>query len=711
MKVLLLVYLLLVLPWLIASQSRVRGLLGGRLTLVLVGARSFLALILLAGIAGLTFDVPWGGRRAKLFFLEDISLSMQWLPISHEQPRTRREAAEEAVHRMKSRLGDSWDIEEVPFGSRSQRQGIPRPLQEFWGGTDLVRSVREVASSAGGGDRIVIFSDGRITRGWRGFGPDPGASVPVHAVVTAESLRVFDASIATYEVEKPLLEGESIPLSLLLSGHGPGGHEAEVRLSLDEKDFETKKTYLAGGGTKTLLEFTLPPLEAGLHRIEAEVRMGGEELTLRNNRRSFLLDVKSTKRRVVLFSNAPDWDLAFLARHARSTEDYEVALYVDLEGRGLIELSGPERYSRGVASHLSQDVTDSEVIILHGDLSDLPREVVSPVSSRLEEGGAGIFLLPSKPWQAGASWGALAPLAPFAGGAALVPLEGARVGPGSASAHAVLSLALGSGFEEWGEIPPPERLLTGAGLSSGYLEILRATDRGGMEVPLLVVREEGRVRAAVLLGKGVWRWDMFPVQFGKGPYFEMLGAGLLEWLAEARLFFSTETRPSSQSLRWGEGISFERPSGAGQLREVRVEIVQEPPSDSSWTVTFGEKGEERSEELFLGPGEYRYSAMLIDEQENAAVSAGEGEFLVDDSSIEFDNPEADPGLLEAICSRSGRSTVTLGGITELIEELRDAAGKSREPGRFEARREPSAYFALLAIFFLELVARRRKGLP
>jgi hypothetical protein len=710
MKAFFLLYILLVLPWLIASQSRVRTLFGSAFYWALVSARALLLLLLLAGIAGFTAALPWGGKRAKLFFLEDLSLSMQRLPVGPERVTTRSEAARETALEMRSRLEGSWDIEEVPFGRQPKRQGKPRLLQEFWGGTDLSRSVREVASRAGRGDRVIIFSDGRVTEGWKGIGPEPGPSVLVHAVVAAESLRVFDGSIASYEMEEPLTQGKSIPLSVLLAGYGPGERDAEVSLSVGGRLFETKKALLAGGGTKTLLEFTLPPLEEGLHLVEARVEVGGEEFTPRNNKRSFLLDVKSAKPKVTLVSNAPDWDLSFLARHARSAREYEVTLYADLEGRGLFELRGPERYARGVPPRLTEDVSGSDVLVLHGDLSALPREVRQAVSSRLAQGGAGILLAPSLPWQAASSWGELAPFSPYAGGAALVPLAGGKVRPGRASAHAVLSLGFGSGFDEWEEIPPPDEQLTGAQLAPGYLEVLLTRAEGGLEVPFLVVKEEERVRAAVLLGKGVWRWDMFPVQFGKGPYFEMLAGGLLEWLSEARLLFSTETRPSSESLRWGEGVSFERSRGGGEPREVMVVINQDPPSDMACGVTFGGKGEERSEELFLFPGKYRYNVMLT-EGGRTTVSLGEGEFLVDDSSVEFDNPEPDPGFLESLCRQSGGSAVPLEGTSQLIEELRDAAGRAREPWRFEVRREPEVYFALLFIFFLELIVRRRKGLP
>ena len=713
-KYLLLIYIILALPWVFATQARIRRLFGARLSLVLNILRSLVMLFVLLSFVGLTVMLPLQGEPGKVVILEDRSMSMQ-MPESSDDQAARAVKAELAAGELESILSGDWEVERYWFGRSMVSAGDSASLRSIEGNTDMMTVLDEVLARSGDGDRIVLITDGRVTLGRNAPDAEALRGSPVYGLIVGDPLDIFDASVAEVTVDEPLYQGEETQVRILLTGFGTGAEDLDVSISLDEKIVETKKVKLGGRGTNVEIVTDLPAMQPGMHMLEVSIEVEGDQFTRMNDSRSLYLKVKRSRKPVVLYSTTPDWDYAYLTRHATSFEEYDARVFVGTGGGTVAGLEGPDHHVDQAAARCAGVLGSADLIVLHGDMAQLPQTVRRAAASKLDRGGVGLLLLPSVSWKRSGDWLELGPFCPFGRGAEKVSAEGGVTADPGSTGHAVISLGLGDEFSDWNELPPLGQVLTGVELATDFSEILTAPVTGGITAPVLVGADRGDVRVLVLLGNGFWQWDMFPLQFGKGPYYRELSRGMLEWLSEPSVFREVSCEPSDHSSRKGDGIVFTRSGGKDEKAATEVVVTamgrgtDTESSDSLWQLTFGERGERRSPVIYLPPGLYQYRARELSEDDG--VIAGEGSFYVDDSSDEFDDPRPDAQYLEELARQSGGRIYPAGQVLSLGEEIRRTVDRGRGKTRVDLRREPLMYAALLLVFFAELIIRRRKGLP
>jgi hypothetical protein len=711
-KILLLIYILLALPWIFTSQTRVRRLFGAKLSTLLNLLRCIVILVVIFSFAGLTVLLPRDGGNKRVVLLEDRSLSMI-LPESSEGASTRRDRAAMLAEEIKSLLGAEWEIDRLWFGETAVKAGDELGEESVSGSTDISRSLREASSLSGEESSVIMVSDGRVTLGRSGPYPVRDSNTPVHSVMVGDELAVFDASITSIAFREPVYQDEDLTLNLLLSGYGPGEGEVEIEVRLDGESVEKNWKTITGNGTSTNVSYSIPSMQPGTHLVEVLLNVEGEEFTGLNNRRSFYLEVKKSKRLVALYSNSPDWDFTFLKRHVETFPEYEARVFVETSAASLVGLEAADRsYDAGRASEPFFDAFEtSGIVVLHGDMTLVPPDIRGAVYRRFRAGGIGLILMPTVPWQSGSSWGDLAALCPYPRGVEDVTTIPGAVGMRGATAHPVVATGLGSGFDEWEELPPFLNFLTGVGVADGFTEILGSGVTGDLKVPVLLAIERDGARGLALLSGGFWQWDMFPVQYGKGPYFKKLSQGMFEWLSEPSLFLSAACEPSARSLRMGDGIRFIRSGSLEGWEPIEVEIVNGDRADSVMNVLILEGEDAESRKLFLPPGHYHYTTRELGGEGESFMPADEGSFLVDISSAEFDDPRPDRNFLEMLSRETGGAVFESGDIPSLVDELNSARGKTGKQRRIDLRRQPSTYLAVLLMFFMELILRRRRGLP
>jgi len=713
-KVLLVLYLVLALPWVFTTQDAVRKLFGGSLLVILGVLRGLVFLVVLSSLIGLTLILPHGTGQKRVIVLEDHSLSMG-LPDSSGSATSRSQRADSAVTRLVSLLGNDWEIVKLPFGETVQREGDSRGEESVMGGTDIISSVLDAGLTSGDGVSypIVVVSDGRVTTGPIHVHDVEGAETPVFGLLVGSDPGIFDASIFSLNVSEPLFQGEEVPLRILLSGFGPDSSRVDVTVKLDEKITENRVITLDGNGTRMEIGSLLPAMRPGMHLVEVHVETGGEEFTTVNNTRSLYLKVRRSKRQVFLYSNSPDWDLTFLKRHVGSFPEYEAATVIEPVNGKLTSLEEASRFVSlsEAGENLRRSVETSSVVVLQGDFARIPRSVLETVSGRLRSGDVGVLLLPSVPWKDASSWGEIKALCPFPHGVQKISQAGGVKASGSVSSHPVISTVFGREFGEWEELSPLRYVLTGVSMEKGFMSILSSEAAGSVEVPVAVVTEQGfsGARGLILLGGGFWQWDMFPLQFGRGPYYRKLCQGMLEWLAEPSLLRSSFCEPLTNSVRMGDGVTFRGSSAKGGDILLELEQLSERGRDSSYTFVIETEKSSYSDEIFLSPGVYQYRAR----EEGTAdyATASEGTILVDASSREFDDPRPDPAFMGSLSKTTGGSVFDPGQVESLASAVTAFGNKGVKPLRFEMKSEPVTYLVLLLLFFVELIVRRRKGLP
>ena len=521
------------------------------------------------------------------------------------------------------------------------------------GVASLLADAVRVAAEAGA-RQITLVTDGRV-------------GDPVAATTTARRLGVSlgvdslpraapNLALARLVLPASAERGETVRGSVEVEGSATAD-SVTVTIAVDGRPHTVLRVPAPGGGIATA-SFSLGAAAAlgpGAHRVTA--RIEHPDAFALDDERAAIVEIDPEETGVLLVSFAPDWEPRFLLP--------VMSQVTGLPVRGFLR-TGPDRYQPMDAP-------------AGGGAQSVPGDALARLLSR-----AGIVVAMGVD---GAAAELLEPATARARRLLIFPLDGA----GAAMAGVATGGALPG---EWYlDEPPPSPIAGEAGrFVSGALPpltgILPVVDGGGgsaLHVRLggagdpetaLVLRQDGRRRAAVVLARGFWRWA-----FRDGEpreHYRRLWAAVGGWLmADEPLGAGPGVRPAGAMLPRGVPVRWRGSGYEGE--EVGLTV-----SDSAGSVVLDSAVAIPAGGFFtspaLAPGRYGYAV--------AGADTTGGEFEVASFSGDMLNRALDP--------------------VELT--VRAAPGGSSFEGGRPLRTWPLLYLLILAALCCEWVGRRRAGL-
>ncbi len=232
------------------------------------------------------------------------------------------------LEELKSRLEERFRVSYLPFGS-DEATDIGAVLDRYRG--DDVSA-------------MVMATDGIHNHGVMPTSVAGQLTFPVYSVALGDTSRRCDARLHDLRCNRIAMLGNSFPLEIGVGADLLKGHSA--RLSIEDasgKELFTKRIEYTGNQYDELVNTTLEAKQPGLHRYTVRLGAVEGELSLDNNRMTFYVDVIDTRRKVVIFANAPHPDVAALRSAIESNPSYEVrvAMADDVE-KGKTRLSNDD---------------------------------------------------------------------------------------------------------------------------------------------------------------------------------------------------------------------------------------------------------------------------------------------------------------------------------------------------------------------------------
>jgi len=618
-----------------------------------VRSRPLLLAARLATVAGVvaiiwnpTIPATPGGAPPARFVILDASASMSagtadGTPVWETSvERARTLAADGARLLVAGTATSAWDPDSLDAAAPDGAESL------------LADAVRVAAEAGARG--ITLVTDGRVA--------DPVAATAIArrlgVSLGVDSLPRAAPNLALARLVLPATaeRGETVRGSVEVEGTATTD-SITVTVAVDGRSHTALRMAAPGGGIATA-GFNLGAAAAlgpGAHRVTA--RIEHPDAFPLDDERAAIVEIDPEETGVLLVSFAPDWEPRFLLP--------VMSQVTGLPVRGFLR-TGPDRYQPMDAP-------------AGGGAQSIPGDALARLLGR-----AGIVVAMGVD-------GAAAELVEAAAGRVrrllIFPLDGA----GAAMAGVATGGALPG---EWYlDEPPPSPIAGEAGrFVSGGLPpltgILPVVDGGGgsaLHVRLggagdpetaLVLRQDGRRRAAVVLARGFWRWA-----FRDGEpreHYRRLWAAVGGWLmADEPLGAGPGVRPVGTVL--ARGVPLRWRGGGYEGEEVALTVTDSAGSavlDS--TVTVPGTGFFTSPPL--APGRYGYTV--------AASDTAGGGFEVASFSSDMLNRALDPAELT----------------------VRTAAGGTSFEGGRPLRTWPLLYVFILAALCCEWVGRRRAGL-
>ena len=562
---------------------------------------------------------------------------------------------------------------------------------------------------------LVLISDGLDTGG----GLPPHLNLPCWVMEVEPPAAVAAERVSIWQVEPPRrpVAGAETSVRVVLQGWGVEGRDVPVELWSDGRKEAEKRVRFAHRGDVVEALLPIKPERAGSYAYEIRVADPAADASAKSQ--PFVVSVRQEGRSVLLLSNTLGFEGKFLRRALATDRNVRLDSYArwqDGRWANLGDSSGATNNSIDLSA--ASLATRSTVI-----LADVSPDALDPAQWRaiaeyVAKGGGLVVLggpnLLASP-QAAGLLGNMLPVptpAQHHDGRFGVKLTDAGL------RHPVF----GPLFEAVKDFPALQSANQATGVSANA-QVLMEVVADGQAHPLVVVKQEGKGRVAVVLSDTLWRWRVAsPGWTGRLSAYDTFWEQLLNWLT-----------PDQEGLQSGGRIELtaDRPFyRQGDKVVVRAEWIGQGSMpfdvlDGMLKDTAGaikplvikasvwQNAEGRSVSGFLG--EVETSATGVYEVEAQATwSGGEAKsslrFAVATSPDERRGEPPDAAYLHEIARQSGGGYFERGGGDKWLKSLPRNLRQTERQVVTDAWNHPLLICLLFSCLCGEWWLRRRSGL-
>jgi len=644
-------------------------------------------------------------------------------PVSRlEAVRAALDASSAALNRLQAELDVRWftfdaDLAPTAWPALSG-SGTVTAL------ADAVRQVHTVLEQtqrkvAG----VILVSDGRDNFS-AGDSPEAvaaalaGAGIPLHTVgVGSEVPTDQTRSLQARRLEAPdrIAAHNRLIARAEFLATGLADVPIKIELLMDGEGVDAKQLRTRQASELIRVELTHTPARGGLHRVTVRART----LAIEGERRTAELSqfVQVTEDKVqVLYIDRPRYERAAVARALATAGELRVTK---------INVSQPDNRGASPAVPKTPAELGQYDVVLIGDVDRLafPKATLRAIRDLAATRGQGLAMLGGLRTLGSGEYAAT-PLAE------VVPVDLAAAGhwPGplafeltsAGREHPACRLDPDQAASEamWKRLPP----LTGASQLAGIAPAAEVLIRSDAGEPLLVVRETGKGRTAIVAFDSTWQWSFIDERGSDSQ--RRFWRQLVLWLANRRpaVWVTTDrSRYDLARLRTGGEPVVVRagvtdPITGGMAPDTVLAATLTEPGGQSRSIPLVARPQ--GLEGRLSPqtvGAYRID--VVAKSGETVVGDAQAAFVVTSIDQELSDPTADLQMLKRMAAQTqhiGGSYVSIAELRPLLERI-GAAGYVTEITQTRRWHLVEDYrwvwlTAFIALVTIEWILRRRKGL-
>lgn len=574
-------------------------------------------------------------------------------------------------------------------------------------GTDLSRAWERAQQREEGQDfaAIVLVSDGGDNTGRDPLKAAAAVKIPIYTVGVGDTARVQDASIVSLMGDEVAYCGKETELTIRIKARGLEGQPAALELTdSDNRTLAKQNLRLPPDDLEAEAVLKFIPERIGRLPITARLILSAKEWSTENNTRSFPLEVKKSRIRVLMVSGQPSFESMFLQQAIARLEDFEL-LPITFKQTG-------EVFSAQIES-LDEAFARANVLLL---INCLQQDTPAAARERLRRASAQ-HPLPIWIW-AGSRMSAES-LKTLIGDMPFSLINAPSSGEGQAApVRFYVELDPDAELSEsglWNDLPPlttPEFPVKLAA-SAQTLIALKDAETGATLGPALISWESGERRFAAAFGAGYWKWGFLSVGMGSSDelYLNFVRR-VLRWLAASPESRPLRITPDQDLYAAGEAVHFDaRVLGADgrSISSAQVEMTLQGPDGSEKILLEVDPagryaGRFRPEAV----GTYSYEGVAMVGADT--LGADSGSFMVEAYNVEKETLTQNRALLEGIATASG-------GVYFPADSLAKLANAISAPPRLVTVGWSRRFFlnwdvwaVLIGLLALEWIIRKRRGM-
>jgi len=314
---------------LILAYWRVKGEVSSRTKFILIFLRTLaigLLLICLLEPILVAREEVFPGANLMVAFDTSQSMSIKDVPVlsssseSGEEKITRIEAIAQLLSSKTNgfweKLTEKFDVHLYSFNSECKKIENSDISSTQPNLTDIGNAISTVAKDWRGQPTagLILLTDGNHNVGNTPIAISKNIDIPIYTVGVGNENPPKDIKISKVRVEPVVYVGHKFPIEVMLESNSYYGEKVQIQLLREGSIIDVDTITLAQNQPTQSVRFEIYSEDEGNFRYEVSISELPDELTYKNNQRTFFVKSIKAKLRVFYIDSRPRWEYKFLKR-------------------------------------------------------------------------------------------------------------------------------------------------------------------------------------------------------------------------------------------------------------------------------------------------------------------------------------------------------------------------------------------------------------
>jgi uncharacterized membrane protein len=463
-----------------------------------------------------------------------------------EQGGTRRDQALRVLNSgLLSALQQKYQVRLYEMSDTAQRIEKPDTIQANGNATHIGDSLKQVLAEASSlpVGAVVLVSDGAENRG----GIDLATMneirryhIPVHTIGIGREQFAKDVEISDAQAPSRVMTDSRVSVLVSFRQRGYSGQKSRISLRDDSRVLASREVTFQRDGVQQTEPLVFDAGPAGVRNLRVTIDPVAGEENANNNSLVRLVNVVSEHPKILYIEGDPRWEFKFIRRAMDDEQNLRLVTMLRTTENKIYRqgIDDPKELEEGFPA-TPEELFQYQGLII-GDVSAgyFTSTQLDLIKQFVDRRGGGVLFLGGKGTLAegGYAQSPLADLLPVTLPNKKVTFERDRAkveltAAGADSLTTRLEEDPQANVERWKKLPELANYQDVGEPKPGAVVLADLMPQGGRRMPLLVMQNYGRGRAAVLATAGTWRWQM--QQPVSDRTHEIFWQQLLRWVADS----------------------------------------------------------------------------------------------------------------------------------------------------------------------------------
>lgn len=237
-----------------------------------------------------------------------------------------KNSLQEQLNKLSSELGDDFTISKYTFGEQVKPDDSPGFGDNLTNIADFFKQINNRFYNRNVG-AVIIATDGIYNSG-----SDPAYTIrnfsyPVYAVNIGDTSQQRDLLIKRVNFNRVAYKGNRFPIEILVQAFEAASETSRLKVVKDGNEVFTQEIRFASDKQLLVVPVMAQADEVGKMRFRITIEAIKGETNRSNNSRDIIVEVKESKQKIAIVSNAPHPDLAAIERAIGNSNNFETQLF------------------------------------------------------------------------------------------------------------------------------------------------------------------------------------------------------------------------------------------------------------------------------------------------------------------------------------------------------------------------------------------------